>query len=228
MDERVRRLERHWATDPDPELGARLLVERVRTGALEGDRLRLAAFLGQPDSVAAAERLGLGVPAEADAEYGRWLRVLAEGWGLRVAVRAAVTVARESLRCGGVDDPRLVALLAALAEWCDDPSPVCFCRVQALHERCLDEPQKSPDPANAAWAAGPTIDAAQAVIENKAFLATSAAREWTWPSRKPRPEGRAHVLRELVRQELIVWALQLLRTSRTAGPGSSSESSPAS
>lgn len=206
-DERIRRLEHQSRSGSDLDAGARALVERVRAGTLLESRLQLAAFLGQREALLAANGLGLELSGEADADYGRWLRVI-EGWGLQTAVLAAVVVASAALRSGGVVDPRLSELQQALRAWSDDPSLARFMTVKAHYEQCLEEPAWRPQPTREAWAVGPTITAARAVVEDRAFWASSAADvEWTWPGDEPR-EAVPGILRPLVREALIAWALQ--------------------
>lgn len=76
----------------DAESAARLLWERVRRGALDPDRLRLAAYIG--DRVA---RLALGAQApETPGELTKLVRGL-EPWGKEALVRAALAAALRSL-----------------------------------------------------------------------------------------------------------------------------------
>lgn len=207
-DERMRRLEHQWRSGDDPDAGARVFIERLRAGTLREADLRLAAFLGQQEAALAANGLGLTLPEEADAEYGRWLRVIERGWGLQAAVRAAAAVARDAQRRSGLDDPRLSGLVRAINAWCDDPSIGHFTSVKGLYEQCRQEPRWEPGPSPEAWAAGPTITAAKAVVENTAFWASSAADiEWTWVGDEPMEE-RGQILRNLVREDLIAWALK--------------------
>ncbi len=71
MDAARRARERAWAASAGDDDEARLLLERVRTGALAPERLELAAWLGQP-----AARLALGdaAPAGDHVPLGRWAR----------------------------------------------------------------------------------------------------------------------------------------------------------
>ncbi|MCO5169852.1 MAG: hypothetical protein M9894_26240 [Planctomycetes bacterium] len=62
-DDRLRDLERRWHAAGAPEDDARLLLERVRAGALTHDELGLAARLGHPGACAALGRRPDDLPA---------------------------------------------------------------------------------------------------------------------------------------------------------------------
>lgn len=211
-DERLRGLEHRARAAGEPEAAAVFLIERVRAGTLPEARLALAAFLGDRGAVIAARGMGLVLPGEADADYGRWLRVIG-GWGLQTAVRAAVAMARDALQRGGLDDPRLSGLVRALSAWCDEPSVAHFASVKGLYEQCRVEPRWSPQPTREASAARHTITAARAVVENFAFWAGSAAD--IWPGDEPLEK---QILKSLVREELVAWALKPPSEQRAGAP----------
>ena len=86
-DARIRELER-LAAQGDPGAAASLLAERLRSGDLPLDDLRLAAYLGHPPAVAA---LGEEAPSQPDHVEG-WVQGLAP-WGERAVVQAALAAA---------------------------------------------------------------------------------------------------------------------------------------
>jgi hypothetical protein len=74
VDHRLRDLARA-ASQGDLQAEARLLLERVRRGELDEDRLRVAALLGDP---AARGALGVAAAARDDDDDAAWLRGVAE------------------------------------------------------------------------------------------------------------------------------------------------------
>jgi hypothetical protein len=69
-----------------------VLVDRVRRGALSDERLRCAAFLGDPAAVIVAAERGLSVPA-APSEFAEWHAAL-ERIGPDVNLRAGHALVR--------------------------------------------------------------------------------------------------------------------------------------
>lgn len=132
MDERRRRLERARAR-AEPGAGAALLVERVRAGEVERDRVKLAAYLGDPDArVASGERfkpLAVEVWVEGLSAWGvePWrdeVRALAAPtWRDQLLPRVAVALAR-AVRPAEESDHRvrIDAALEAAEAWLARPS----------------------------------------------------------------------------------------------------------
>ncbi|MCO5170936.1 MAG: hypothetical protein M9894_31795 [Planctomycetes bacterium] len=108
----------------DPDARARLLVERVRSGALAPERLRLAAHLGDE-----AAGLALGEADDGPGDLVAWAGRLA-GAGREALVRAFVAVAR----LFPPPHASVEAALVAAEAWCEGPDPV---RAAAAHEAAV-------------------------------------------------------------------------------------------
>jgi len=91
MSDATRRdLERRLARDDDLGTRARLLRERARQGRLDPDRLRLAAWVGDPAALAAVEG---ETPPDPGADPRAWAAGLA-GFGPRAWARVVLALAR--------------------------------------------------------------------------------------------------------------------------------------
>lgn len=174
-DARLRALERE-ATRGDGVAGARLLLERVRLGALEPSRLRLAAYAGD-----ARARLALGPGAPvAPAEPKAWVLGF-ESWGQEVCVRAASAVARAALplwegRRASVVDDRPREALEAIDAWLEQP---CVARALECRSR-----------AEELWAEVPDAPDAWPVIGAWFVVAAAAWTPAPWTTTGPLPAGR--------------------------------------
>ncbi|MGE0707023.1 MAG: hypothetical protein AB7N76_02470 [Planctomycetota bacterium] len=114
-DESLRRLERRWQETGAVDDEAALLTERARVGALDPERLRLAAYCGHPAAV-----LALGDAAEVGGEpldeFLWGLFPLGERW-LTVACGAAVEPVLEvAERVEGLREA-LALMASAVAGW---------------------------------------------------------------------------------------------------------------
>lgn len=90
-DARLREAERRWRETGAVADEATWLRERVRAGALDDARLRLAAYVGHP-----ASRSALATPIFAPAYVQVWIYGL-EPWGVEACQRAAIAAARRAL-----------------------------------------------------------------------------------------------------------------------------------
>jgi hypothetical protein len=117
VDERERSLEREVAAgDRDAEV--KLLVERVRRGAISSERVALLAYV---DDASAIEYLGSEAPHR-PVGLESWIRGL-RPWGREVWVRAGVASARLVLplfEAKQIDDPRVHNAIEAAERWLDD------------------------------------------------------------------------------------------------------------
>lgn len=223
-DARLRALERE-AIRGDGVAGARLLLERVRLGALAPSRLHLAAYAGD-----ARARLALGPGAPvAPAEPKAWVLGF-ESWGQEVCVRAAAAVARAALplwegRRGGPVDPRPRQALEAVDAWLDDPCVARALTCRARAEELWAEVPDSPDAwpvigawfvvAAAAWTPAPwtttgPLPAGRLVAEAAARCASLALGEdlpYYLSRGSVRPVAPASELRAAVADSLTAWAL---------------------
>jgi hypothetical protein len=144
-------MEREAAARGDDASRVRLLVERLRTGDLSEERLRLAIYLG--DEVA---RGALPAPApELDPDLGHWVRHLWP-WGQDVCVRAGIAAAELLLaeRSQGDHGPLIDAVTAARA-WALCPCLACLGRVREVRARAsavLERRQRDPRWDDPAWA----------------------------------------------------------------------------
>lgn len=94
-DERLRELERHWKETGAVEDHAAYLLERLRVGDLEQEKLELAAYCGHEGAVAA---LGTQAP-EVPTDFRLWvLGLLAQGYP--TSAHVCVAVARLALDQG--------------------------------------------------------------------------------------------------------------------------------
>jgi hypothetical protein len=133
-DQRLRQLQRRWAETGDPADAARFLLERVRTGELSLERLRLAAYLGDPPAVAALE----GEAPRSPGDLESFVRNLA-GWDQAALVRAAIAAAR--LVLPGWDatwaDERPLQAVRAAERWVEEPSQANTDRAEAEAEAAM-------------------------------------------------------------------------------------------
>lgn len=129
-DERLRDLGRRAEGPGGVEVEARLLLERVRVGELERDRLELAAYCGHE-----AARLATSTPLDVALPGCRDLRIwLAERKADRLAIWAVYVATQQALRGQGPDaDPPLRALLH-VKEWLLEPCRRTRDMAYALHE----------------------------------------------------------------------------------------------
>ena len=111
-DEQLRRLQRQQRRAADLPLATRLLLEKVRRGALSADTLGLLAAAGDPTA-----RAALGQPAAGDLPLRAWVWGLLP-WGRPWVVRALIAAARHVL---SPVPPRAAALLQAAEAWCACP-----------------------------------------------------------------------------------------------------------
>jgi hypothetical protein len=202
-DDRLREVEREAAWG-DPAGRARLLVERVRAGQLEHERLRLAAWLGDRAAcLATGEAGGPGAAASgSQTRRGRrdaWTRALA-AWGKEAIVRAAYVVARDELRHWRRhyrDDASLPGVLDAVAAWIGCPCDPCARAVgRAVEAGALPE-GKDNRSGRAKWH---VVQAALAARAPGDEAATAHALEVMGES----PAGQ---VRDAIRRALVPWAL---------------------
>lgn len=195
-DDRLRGVEREAALG-DLAAQARLLVERVRRGRLDLERLRLAAWLGDP-----AARLALGEDLEESGRRRRrdgWTRTLA-AWGQEALVRAAYVVAAESMRHWRRhyrDDRALPGVLGAVAAWIRCPCGPC---AEAIDRAVRGEPlpeSKDNRSGRAKWHVVNVAEAARATADGA----------WTDFALAVIGESPATQVREAIRGALVPWAL---------------------
>lgn len=131
-DEGIRELERRWRETQSPEDEAAWLRQRLRTGDLTEDRLRLAAYCQHPAAVLLVPQPSPGWVSQT----GAWLKETILGhrvvpglrpWGAEACVRGMIAAARlvvpiceQHLR----PDPRPVQAVVAAEEWVLDQSDV--------------------------------------------------------------------------------------------------------
>lgn len=113
-DERLRTLERRWRETGSPHDEAAWLSERVRVGALDVERLRLAAALGHDASLAL---LGDDAPAPAPHAPCELISSL-KPLGPAAFNRAAIVALR-------LLDPEPAEVVAALSAWLGCPCEGC-------------------------------------------------------------------------------------------------------
>lgn len=217
VDERLRSLEREAAHDPDA--AARLILARVRSGALDERRLEVAAHLGHEPALRA---LGLARPAE-PTDLAEWFGELAR-FGAPVLVRALVVAARDALPAFEKllpEDPRPRVALDAVERWCDAPSTAMATRaseatraaVRAGHdagrlaplggEWATDAPEVFAA-FHAAYLCKHAYDATR-VQEVDAFVRALGPTGVLGPD--PEADGADARLRRVVRAALVAWAI---------------------
>lgn len=197
-DDVLREVERAAALGDRPAQ-ARLLVERVRRGRLDHERLRLAAWLGD-----ATARLALGddsdeAPRRPKGRRDGWTLTLA-GWGKEALVRAAYVVASESMRHWRRhyrDDPVLPGVLEAVEAWLRCPCDPCAAAVgRAVDDDAIPE-SKDNRSGRARWHVVNVAEAARARGDDA----------WTRFALEVLGESPATQVREAVREALVPWAL---------------------
>lgn len=201
-DDRLRGVERSAALG-DPIARARLLVERARRGRLAPERLRLAAWLGDPTA-----RLATGEDSDETVAHVRpkgrkddWTRALA-AWGQGAVVRAAYVVALDGMRHWRRhyrDDASLPGVLEAVAAWLRCPCAPCAEQVgRAVDEGAIPDGRDNRS-GRAKWH---VLNVAHAVLATRAEAWTGCALEVIGES------PPTHV-REAIRAALVPWALGL-------------------
>lgn len=184
-DTHLRQLERA-ANQGDVEARARLLCERVRMGDLSEDRVRLAAYLGDPGA-----RLHLGeqapelpaIRARAGLELNqrRWvtgLRAYGKEWLVRAAAAVAVSRLEAWSRWDETDDRPRRALAAARA-WIRCPCDAHARAADGAHDAALGAAQAlvAPgDPPPAREGLSRQLCAVAGAAATAAFAAAQAAR----------------------------------------------------
>lgn len=200
-DARVRDAERRWRESGAVADEAAWLRERVRSGALDDARLRLAAYVGHP-----ASRLALATPIFAPAYVQVWIYGL-EPWGVEPCQRAAIAAARRALLLvpttsrrgryarGAVDRvERIVVGLPPLPPLPWDP-----------HVLDDDPPARERAAFEAACAVGETVhEVARASPEARVVEATARASNVVVQAVEATDEA---VIRAAVRDEVAAWAL---------------------
>jgi hypothetical protein len=200
-DDRLREVEREAALG-DQAAQARLLVERVRRGRLELERLRLAAWLGDPTA-----RLALGADKDDGSSSGRRARVRRDGWTVALAawgqealVRAAYVVASESMRHWKRhyrDDTRLPGVLHAVGAWISCPCAPCAAAIGRAIEFAPLPEGKDNRSGRAKWHVVNVAEAARATQDDA----------WTRFALEVIGESPASQVREAIRVALVPWAL---------------------
>lgn len=143
-DERLRALERRWRESGSTEDEAAWLAERLRTGSLLPDRLRLAAHCGHP---AASLLLGMTQPGLARRLIGfvrgGWLLPdLRSTYSKVVTVRALILVVRLVARdCAAylLPDERPVQAIQAAETWVAAPTTTAMFDRAAAAANAADE-----------------------------------------------------------------------------------------
>jgi len=110
-DSKLRELERRWKETGSVEDEARYLLERVRVGDLEREKLELAAYCGHEGAQAALGCNGHVVPSNPH----DWVHGLG-AWGSEASTRAAVSMVLSVLRHDGVVAPGVEAKARAAQE----------------------------------------------------------------------------------------------------------------
>jgi hypothetical protein len=125
VDDRLRSLERAAETG-EPASGAALHAARLRAGLVSEERLRLAAYLGDPAAV-----LLVGPPPPPGIfGLGSRVRGLAP-WGRPTWVRAGLAMARCALAATRAEEPTVVRLAA---EWAACPCADHLAPLAAAYE----------------------------------------------------------------------------------------------
>lgn len=134
MDARLRQLQREASTG-DLQARAKLLLGRVRAGELSEERLRLAAYLGDP---ASREALGEGAPEALQNWRSRelnkrtWAQDISRDYGEEGARRMLVAVMRESLSLPFPTPAEYLSLL-------ESEEDLVACPCEQHRERAMDE-----------------------------------------------------------------------------------------
>lgn len=187
VDARLRRLERA-ASQGDVQARVQVLCERLRTGDLDEERVRLAAYLGDP-----AARLLLGERAPElpviraregfELNQRRWITGL-RAFGKEWLVRAAVALARSRFDAWATwdeTDERPHRAVAAAVAWLECPCAAHASQADAAHHAASSAAQAlvSPgDPRHPGPGEGLSrlLCAAAGAAATAAFAAAQAAR----------------------------------------------------
>lgn len=137
-DARLRDLERRWRDTRAVSDEAAYLVERLRAGDLDPERLRVAARCGHPAAVEALgeppvfPRLEGADDDAARATVAAWLRGF-DAFPREVRVRVALVLAKATLGNGPPHgtDPQVIDALTALERWCRCPCEADLVAVDA-------------------------------------------------------------------------------------------------
>lgn len=203
-DDRLRRLEREAITG-GLDARARWLTERTRVGELAEDRLRLAAWLGDP---AAEQALGRAVLAPPTITIGRWVRGLVPWqtetpWAREAFARAAAAAARAVLAC--FDDGALATrAVVALEAWIRCPCDEHAQAAAALGGQVpIQRGAAGLFAARGVRFAGPAIYRATTVALSEGPANVTASEVATEAARATSPEA----VRAAIRDALVPWAL---------------------
>lgn len=202
-DARLREAERRWRESGALADEAAWLRERVRAGALDDARLRLAAYVGH-----AASRMALATPTFTSPYVQVWIYGL-EPWGVEACQRAAIAAARRALLLvpstsrrgryarGAVERvERVVVGLPPLPPLPWDP-----------HVLDDDPPPRERAAFEAACAVGETVhEVGRAAPEARAVEATARASNVVVQAADALDEP---AIRAAVRDEVAAWALGL-------------------
>jgi hypothetical protein len=195
VDERLRHLERE-AAGGDLDTRARWLLDRVRAGRLPGDRLQLAAWLGD-----AAARLAVGEEPLARAARTKrdpWTQTLA-GWGKEALVRAGLVVAKDELRHWRRHhkaDAALPGLLDAVEAWAACPCDLCAVRVDEAAGDRLPAPRDNR-----------SSRALAQVLSVAGIVRAGSASDWTASAVRALGESPPLPVRDAIREALVPWVL---------------------
>jgi len=208
-DERLRELERRWQETGALADQAAFLKERVRSGGLEPERVRLAAFLGSELAKAAlgAEPEPPGV--EGDVDLQAWVEAIA-AYGQPALARLAVAAADHSARMvssSGIPPRAVQAAEEQILCPCDAHAEEARRRADPAWEP-PDHPMRMPgDLALAARSAARTAASSLPEARDAARLAAREARRAL--DRVPDPFGGTGTasLRRTITRELLPWAL---------------------
>lgn len=200
-DARLRDAERRWRETGALADEAAWLRERVRAGALDDERLRLAAYVGH-----AAARLALATPVLSSPYVQAWIYGL-QPWGVEPAQRAAVAAARRALVHVPPDTRRGRYARGALARV--ERAVVGLPPLPPLpwdpHVLDDDPPARERAAFDAACAAGETVhEVARAAPDARALEATARAGGVVIRAVEATDEA---TIRAAVRDELAAWAL---------------------
>ncbi|MCA8924031.1 MAG: hypothetical protein KDD82_19635 [Planctomycetes bacterium] len=207
----LEQLRAHFQQSRSAEHGQAYLAKAVAEGSLPHDRIKLAAYLGEPGAIA---HLGGRVPPASD-DLREWLSGLGV-YGHEAAVRAALAVARNTIR-GKDTKPSAGRAVQTAREWVLE-------RTEDALKRCVNAAQHA---FASAYGDSDESDQLRELVHDTAVSVDSVALACCYAAQavcEPTPERAAAIasltaftssdtseeqLRAWVREDLVRWALDL-------------------
>lgn len=232
-DDRLRELERRWQESESPEDEAAWLAERVRRGTLESRAIELAARLGHfaaAQLIEAQDQRDRGVQRDWRSSLERWGAELG-AFGEETALRAGLAASLHAVRVADFPDWQRATVMSSLdllSCYVDRPDEGHLPRLEYAAGDLY--PGLDPEEDDCAWGRcfalgaafktlqlvagedygsllGDALDRAARVKLSAAGLGREILLDPSLSDLPPLPSAAEQVVREVVREALVPWAL---------------------